>query len=152
MTACGEIILSDFYSPKLNLKSIRPGVLYYDSNGHLFIVIGVSPEKKEIKFLRTFVDWNIVSVKMDDKKSEFFKALSYKRALVLGAGFKKWRPYSHPHQSYVKASVADMQYFRNHEIKDFSLEQYDLYKANIDNDPRFLNNAVFKALFAEHRI
>ena len=74
---------SDLYSPKIDAKSIRPGTVIYDPNGHLAIVYLVEP-KGRIHYIDAHPD-NLLTRGFYDER--FVRA-----SPGMGAGFKNWRP------------------------------------------------------------
>ena len=74
---------SDFYSPALTPKSIRPGTVIYDPNGHLAIVWQVEADGR-IRY---------IDAHPDNSLTRGFYDLRFVRASPgMGAGFKNWRP------------------------------------------------------------
>jgi hypothetical protein len=100
-------VLSDFYSPKIQPGSIRPGTVIYDVNGHVAIIYDID-EDGRILYMDAHPD-NTVT------RSTYGPQFGQSPAR-LGGGIKNWRPVR-----YVKGSVVVAE---NHEIPDFSLEQY----------------------------
>ena len=73
----------DLYSPAIDVKSIRPGTVIYDPNGHLAIVYRVDPDGR-IHYL---------DAHPDNAMTRGFYDLRFARAPPgMGAGFKNWRP------------------------------------------------------------
>ncbi len=108
----------DTYSPKIDPKSIRPGTLIYDPNGHLAIVFQVDGDGR-VHYLDAHPDSTLTRGIYD---------LRFVRTIpAAGAGFKNWRP-----QTLVGATRrADgtltgghIELARNAEIPDFSTEQF----------------------------
>jgi hypothetical protein len=98
---------SDFYSPALTPKSIRPGTVIYDPNGHLAIVWQILPDGR-IRY---------IDAHPDNSLTRGFYDLRFVRASPgMGAGFKNWRPLRLVRGQAVLA--------RNDEIGDFSVEQF----------------------------
>ena len=74
---------SDFYSPALDPKSIRPGTVIYDPNGHLAVIWKVESDGR----LR------YIDAHPDNSLTRGFYDLRFVRASPgMGAGFKNWRP------------------------------------------------------------
>src|ERR1700722_19426711 len=74
---------SDFYSPALAPKSIRPGTVIYDPNGHLAIVWKIESDGR----LR------YIDAHPDNSLTRGFYDLRFVRSSPgMGAGFKNWRP------------------------------------------------------------
>src|ERR1051325_4005135 len=73
----------DLYSPATNAKSIRPGTLVYDPNGHVATLYRVDPDGRI----------NYIDAHPDNSVSRGFYDLRFVRARPsMGAGFKNWRP------------------------------------------------------------
>lgn len=75
----------DFYSPAINRKSIRPGTIVYDPNGHVAIIYEV--EKNGVIHLMDAHPDNTISHIVYGKK--FVRSRP-----EVGAGFKNWRPHT----------------------------------------------------------
>jgi hypothetical protein len=74
---------SDFYSPALNPKSIKPGTVIYDPNGHLAIIWKIEADGR----LR------YIDAHPDNSLTRGFYDLRFVRSSPgMGAGFKNWRP------------------------------------------------------------
>jgi hypothetical protein len=72
----------DFYSPAITPKSIRPGTVIYDPNGHLATVYRVDPDGRV----------HYVDAHPDSSMTRGFYDLRFVRAFpAMGAGFKNWR-------------------------------------------------------------
>jgi hypothetical protein len=108
----------DHYSPAIAPKSIRPGTVIYDPNGHLATVWRVDSDGR-IHYLDAHPDFSV---------TRGFYDLRFVRAYPgMGAGFKNWRP-----QRLVDATKeADGTYSGGHielaankEIADFSDTQF----------------------------
>jgi hypothetical protein len=108
----------DLYSPAIDAKSIRPGTVIYDPNGHVATIYKVESDGR-IRYIDAHPDSSI---------THGFYDLRFVRAYPgMGAGFKNWRP-----QKLVGARLmADGTYVGGHavpaangEIADFSLEQF----------------------------
>ncbi|HEV2563353.1 MAG TPA: hypothetical protein VGT78_14550 [Rhizomicrobium sp.] len=73
----------DFYSPSIDPKSIRPGTLIYDPNGHVGTVFRVDPDGRI----------NFIDAHPDNSLTRGFYDQRFVRARPdMGAGFKNWRP------------------------------------------------------------
>ncbi len=73
----------DLYSPAITPKSIRPGTVIYDPNGHLATVYRVDPDGR-IHYIDAHPDNSLTRGVYD---------LRFVRARPsMGAGFKNWRP------------------------------------------------------------
>jgi hypothetical protein len=74
---------SDFYSPAIAPKSIRPGTVIYDPNGHLAIVWKIEADGR----LR------YIDAHPDNSLTRGFYDMRFVRASPgMSAGFKNWRP------------------------------------------------------------
>jgi hypothetical protein len=113
-----EPLPQDFYSPAITPKSIRPGTVIYDPNGHLATVYRVDPDGR-IHYL---------DAHPDNAMTRGFYDLRFVRASPgMGAGFKNWRPVT-----LVGATRAadgtlisgHVELPANKAIADFSLEQF----------------------------
>jgi hypothetical protein len=108
----------DFYSPAVSQKSIRPGTVIYDPNGHLAVVWKVERNGR-IHYLDAHPDYSV---------TRGFYDLRFTRAQPgMGAGFKNWRPQLL--QGARKDAGGMLQggsiaLAPNKEIADFSLEQF----------------------------
>jgi hypothetical protein len=132
-------VVQDFYSPKIQPGSIRPGTAIYDTTGHVMIVYEVTS------------DGSILY--MDAHPDETVSRGAYgphvpKSPASLGGGFKNFRPLKlvgatlRADGSYVGGYVVPA---ANAEIADYSLEQYQgnvAVAANADPNLQFrYNNA-----------
>ena len=73
----------DHYSAALDAKTIRPGTIIYDPNGHLATVYRVDPNGR-VHFFDAHPDYTL---------TRMFYDLRFARAPPgMGAGFKNWRP------------------------------------------------------------
>ena len=132
----------DLYSPAIDAKSIRPGTMIYDPNGHVATIYKVEPDGR-IRYIDAHPDSSI---------THGFFDLRFVRAYPgMGAGFKNWRPVrligarQRGDGVFVGGRVVPL---RNREIADFSDEQFYGNGARPDSDRdwqdgRFmLNNAT----------
>ncbi|MGN6514558.1 MAG: hypothetical protein ACTHLR_01815 [Rhizomicrobium sp.] len=108
----------DLYSPKIDPKSIRPGTLIYDPNGHVATVYRVDPDGRI----------NYVDAHPDNSMTRGFYDIRFVRSRPgMGAGFKNWRSGTlvgatrRSDGVYVGGHVVLP---RNKDIADFSTEQY----------------------------
>ena len=111
-------VLSDFYSPAIALKSIRPGTVIYDINGHVGIVYKVDSDGR-IYYMDAHPDFSITH--------GVYGAQFGQSPMRLGGGFKNWRPFRlvHAHQNDAGDWMGgNMAYAENDQIPDFSLVQY----------------------------
>ncbi|HEY0105767.1 MAG TPA: hypothetical protein VGB91_06745, partial [Rhizomicrobium sp.] len=108
----------DHYSPAIDPRSIRPGTVLYDPNGHLAIVTSIDA-KGRIYYFDAHPDHSITHV---------FYDLRFTRAVPgAGAGFKNWRPLrlvDAVRQADGTLSGGHAEPARNTEIADFSTEQF----------------------------
>jgi hypothetical protein len=100
-------VLSDFYSPKIQPGSIRPGTVIYDVNGHVAIIYDIDEEGR-IYYMDAHPDHTVT-------RSTYGPQFGQSPAR-LGGGIKNWRPVK-----YVKGTIVAAE---NKDIPDFSLEQY----------------------------
>ncbi len=109
---------SDFYSPKIQPGSIRPGTAIYDVNGHVGIVYDIQPDGR-IDYMDAHPDFSVT-------RSTFGAQFGQSPAR-LGGGIKNWRP--------IKLAGAERRKdgrligghivaTPNDQIADFSMEQY----------------------------
>jgi len=108
----------DHYSPAIDPKSIRPGTVIYDPNGHLAIVWRVDADGR-IHYLDAHPDFSV---------TRGFYDLRFVRAYPgMGAGFKNWRPQrlvgavKQPDGTYAGGHI---ELAANKEIADFSDAQF----------------------------
>jgi formylglycine-generating enzyme required for sulfatase activity len=108
----------DFYSAALGPKSIHPGTVIYDPNGHAALITRVEKDGR-IAFIDSHPDNTVTH--------EFYDLRFVRSRPGQGAGFKNWRParlvgYKNgPDGSLVGGHV---ELARNRDIADFSDEQY----------------------------
>ena len=76
-------MLSDFYSPKLQEGSIRPGTAIYDTNGHVGIVYNVQADGR-IEYMDAHPDFSVTR--------SVYGAQFGQSPERLGGGLKNWRP------------------------------------------------------------
>ena len=108
----------DFYSPQLSSKSIRPGTVIYDPNGHAAIVTRVESDGR-IGFIDSHPDNTVTH--------EFYDLRFVRSMPGVGAGFKDWRPirlvgYHEGQGGALEGGHVELA--RNSEIPDFSDEQF----------------------------
>jgi len=108
----------DLYSPAISIKSIRPGTLIYDPNGHVATVYRVDPDGRI----------NYVDAHPDNSMTRGFYDIRFVRSRPgMGAGFKNWRSAvlvgatRRSDGVYVGGHIALP---HNAQIADFSDEQY----------------------------
>ena len=108
----------DFYSPAFGPKSIHPGTVIYDPNGHAAIITRVERDGR-IGFIDSHPDNTVTH--------EFYDLRFVRSRPGQGAGFKNWRPARledyHAGDGGALAG-GHMALSRNGEIADFSDEQY----------------------------
>jgi formylglycine-generating enzyme required for sulfatase activity len=108
----------DFYSVALQAKSIRPGTVIYDPNGHVAVVTRVESDGR-IQFIDGHPDNTIAH--------EFYDLRFVRSQPGQGAGFKNWRPArlvgyrAGPNGELLGGRI---ELARDAEIPDFSDEQY----------------------------
>ena len=110
-------ILSDFYSPKIQPGTIRPGTAIYDTNGHVGLIYDIESDGR-IDYMDAHPDFTVT-------RSTYGAQFGQSPAR-LGGGLKNWRP-----MELVGARDADGKLIggrivlaKNSEIPDFSMEQY----------------------------
>ena len=116
--ALEEPLESDFYSPALDPKSIKPGTVIYDPNGHLAVIWKVEDDGR----LR------YIDAHPDNSLTRGYYDLRFVRASPgMGAGFKNWRP-ARLEGARPGAGGAlvggHVRLARNDDIADFSLTQF----------------------------
>lgn len=108
----------DFYSPQLSAKSIRPGTVIYDPNGHAAIVTRVESDGR-IAFIDSHPDNTVTH--------EYYDLRFVRSVPGVGAGFKNWRPtrlVDYREGTGGALQGGHIELARNNEIPDFSDEQY----------------------------
>jgi len=108
----------DFYSPAITPKSIRPGTVIYDPNGHVGTVYKVEPDGR-VHYLDAHPDNSLTRGFFDQR---FVRAWP-----AVGAGFKNWRPvtlvgYQRARDGTLTGGHVVLSY--NSAIANFSVEQY----------------------------
>ena len=119
---------SDFYSPKLQPGSIRPGTAIYDVNGHVGLVYRVDGDGR-IYYMDAHPDFSIT-------RSVYGAQFGHPPAR-LGGGFKNWRPFRlvGAHRDVGGALIGGHTvHADNNQIADFGLEQYFGTEPNPKND------------------
>ncbi len=101
-----EIEDSDFYPVKITRKSIIPGTIYYDPDGHIAIVYEVE-DTGRVRVLDAHPDRSI--------SKPWFGAKFTRGSKDNGGGFKRWRPIRY-------TSDGKMVRTRNHNLADYSAE------------------------------
>jgi hypothetical protein len=119
---------SDFYSPKIQPGTIRPGTVIYDVNGHVGIVYKVD-EDGRIYYMDAHPDFTITR--------SVYGAQFGQSPMRLGGGLKNWRPlllvgaHRGADGRLLGGHVALAE---NDQIHDFSLVQYTGTEPNPAND------------------
>jgi hypothetical protein len=116
--AQAEGVMPDFYPPKLDPGSIKPGTAIYDVNGHVALVYDID-EDGRIYYMDAHPDHTL-------SRSVYGAQFGQSR-VALGGGFKNWRPIK-----LVGAVRGRDGAFKgghivaasNAQLADFSLEQY----------------------------
>jgi formylglycine-generating enzyme required for sulfatase activity len=127
-------LLPDFYSPALSPKSIHPGGVIYDPNGHAAIITRVERDGR-IAFIDSHPDNTVTH--------EFYDLRFVRSRPGQGAGFKDWRPVRlegyrpGPGGALVGGHIV---LSRNSEIADFSDEQYYGNGVRPDSDDDWANS------------
>ncbi|GAA0524967.1 hypothetical protein FHS83_001876 [Rhizomicrobium palustre] len=108
----------DFYSPVISTKSIRPGTVVYDPNGHLITVWKVERNGR-IHYMDAHPDYSVTR--------GFYDVRFVRSSPGMGAGFKNWRPQilegatRQADGSYTGGRIVMA---ANKAISDYSLEQF----------------------------
>jgi hypothetical protein len=113
-----SVALADFYSPKIQPGSIRPGTAIYDVNGHVGIVYDIE-EDGRIDYMDAHPDFSVT-------RSTFGAQFGQSPAR-LGGGIKNWRPIKlvgAAKQEDGRLIGGRIVAAPNDQIADFSLEQY----------------------------
>jgi hypothetical protein len=76
-------LVPDLYSPAITAKSIRPGTLVYDPNGHVATIYRVDPDGR-LEYIDAHPDNSVTRGFYDER---FVRSRP-----GMGAGFKNWRP------------------------------------------------------------
>jgi hypothetical protein len=110
--------VSDFYSPKIQKGSIRPGTVIYDINGHVVVVYKVDQDGR-VHYMDSHPDRTLTR--------STFGAQFARDDPGLGSGFKNFRPVRLV--GYTKASDGSLKggklvFAKNEDIPDYSPEQY----------------------------
>jgi hypothetical protein len=108
----------DMYSPAIDPKSIRPGTMVYDPNGHVAIIYRVYPNGR-LEYIDAHPDESVTRGFYDER---FVRARP-----AMGAGFKNWRPMALVGAKRRADGVlvgGQVEVAANKDIPDFSDEQY----------------------------
>jgi hypothetical protein len=73
----------DMYSPAISVKSIRPGTMVYDPNGHVATIFRIEPNGR-MQYIDAHPDSSVTRGYYDER---FVRSRP-----DMGAGFKNWRP------------------------------------------------------------
>jgi hypothetical protein len=113
-----EPLEPDLYSPAIDTKSIRPGTMIYDPNGHVATIYRIDPDGRI----------NYIDAHPDNSVTRGFYDERFVRSRPgMGAGFKNWRPLRlvgatrRTDGVYLGGRVVLP---ANKDIADFSLEQF----------------------------
>ena len=145
MDPAAEIpVEQDFYSPKIQPGSIRPGTAIYDVNGHVGLVYQVTADGR-ILYMDAYPDEHV--------SHSFYGPQFGQSTEQLGGGFKNFRPLKlvgATHTSDGAYIGGSMVLAPNAAIADYSLEQY---RGNVPNahgngpDAQFRYNTIPLGLF-----
>jgi len=108
----------DMYSPLIQPKSIRPGTMVYDPNGHVATIYRIFPNGR-LEYFDAHPDESVTR--------GFFDERFVRSRPDMGAGFKNWRPAKlvdakrKPDGALVGGHI---ELANNSEIADYSDEQY----------------------------
>ncbi len=97
---------SDHYPVKISKKSIVPGTVYYDPDGHVAVVAKVTGDGR-VRVIDAHPDRTI--------SKPWFGAKFTRGSKTNGGGFKKWRPVRY-------TSGGNTVRTRNHNISDYSVD------------------------------
>jgi hypothetical protein len=109
---------TDLYSPAIEEKSIRPGTLVYDPNGHVATIYRVDADGR-INYIDAHPDYSVTRGFYDER---FVRSRP-----GMGAGFKNWRPVRLVGATRRSDGVyigGHMELAPNKAIPDFSDEQF----------------------------
>ncbi len=125
----------DMYSPTINAKSVRPGTMVYDPNGHVATIYKVDPDGR-INYIDAHPDNSVTRGLYDER---FVRSRP-----GMGAGFKNWRPI----RLVGATRRTDGVYIGGHvvlpankEIADFSDEQFYGTAKKPDEDRDWANGS-----------
>jgi hypothetical protein len=108
----------DLYSPAIDAKSIRPGTLVYDPNGHVATIYRVDPDGRI----------NYIDAHPDNSVTRGFYDERFVRSRPgMGAGFKNWRPLRLVDATRRADGIylgGHVELARNKDIADFSEVQF----------------------------
>ena len=127
--AKSKTIFPDFYPVALDRKSVRPGTLIYDPNGHVAMVYKVDSYGR-VRFMDSHPD---NSITRGTYGGRFARARS-----ALGAGLKNWRPMLYTSDGSAAVGA------RNDQISDFSLIQYMGTHPSVDPEFEWRQNRFVK--------
>jgi hypothetical protein len=110
-------VQSDFYSPRIQPGTIRPGTAIYDTNGHVGLVYDVEPDGR-IDYMDSHPDLSVTR--------SVYGAQFGQSPARLGGGLKNWRPMElvDAHAENGKLVGGHIVLKHNSQIPDFSMEQY----------------------------
>ena len=136
---------SDFYSPAVGPRSIRPGTTIYDPNGHLAVIWKVEADGR----LR------YIDAHPDNSLTRGFYDLRFVRSSPgMGAGFKNWRP-ARLEGALPRGDGAlvggHIRLAKNEEIHDFSLTQFYGTEGDWEDYSTPSRDARLKTAFKELR-
>ena len=112
----GNNLFPDFYSVKLDRRSVRPGTIIYDPNGHVAVIYKVESDGR-VRFMDAHPDNSITRGTYGEKFA--------RSRPTSGAGFKNWRPVVYTTNGAIVGRP-------NAQIPDFSLAQF--YGTNPSTD------------------
>lgn len=113
-----EPLVPDMYSPAISVKSIRPGTMFYDPNGHVGTIFRVDPDGR-LEYIDAHPDSSVTR--------GFYDQRFVRSRPGMGAGFKNWRPMVLEGASRRGDGVlvgGHIALPRNKDIPDFSEVQY----------------------------
>lgn len=125
---------TDFYSPKLNRGSIRPGTVLYSPSGHVAVVYDIT-EKGDVLFIDAHPDNSVT-------RGKFSSDFPLSR-MTHGGNFKNFRPFEvlnpklNSDGSIAKGTIRSVS---DEQISDYAIEQYIGNGLNLDGTPNFKIN------------
>jgi len=108
----------DMYSPAIDPKSIHPGTMVYDPNGHVVTIYRIFPNGR-LEYFDAHPD--------DSVTRGFFDERFVRARPSMGAGFKNWRPIrlvGATRRADGALIGGHIEIAANKDIADFSVEQY----------------------------
>jgi hypothetical protein len=114
----GDNLFPDFYSVALDRRSVRPGTIIYDPNGHVAMIYKIESDGR-VRFMDAHPDNSITRGTYGEKFA--------RSRPTSGAGFKNWRPVVYQTNGAVVGRA-------NAQIADYSLAQFYGTEASPDRN------------------